>query len=60
MQLHPSLTHQLGLARHHDAEHAAARARRASEALQPAPKPNNARRPRSTAPIGGCAGAARA
>jgi hypothetical protein len=60
MQLHPSLTHQLGLARHHDAEHAAARARRASEALQQTPERKTARRPRSTAPIGRCAEAARA
>ena len=60
MQLHPSLTHQLGLARHHDAEHAAARARRASEALVPTAQPKKTRRPRSTAPIGGCAGTARA
>jgi hypothetical protein len=54
MNLHPSLTQQLALARHHDAEHAAARARRASEALLPTPRPK-AGRPRSTAPIGGCA-----
>jgi hypothetical protein len=60
MQLHPSLTHHLALARHHDAEHAAARARRASEALQHTPEPKPARLPRSTAPIGSCAGAARA
>ncbi len=53
MQPHPSLTHHLALARHHDAEHAAARARRASEALVHTPK--TPRRPRSTAPIGGCA-----
>jgi hypothetical protein len=60
MQLHPSLTQQLALARHHDAEHAAARARRASEALQDTPAPRKSRRPRSTAPIGGCAEGARA
>ena len=59
MNFHPALSHQLGLARHHDAEHAAARARRASEALLPARRPK-AGRPRSTAPIGGCAEAARA
>jgi hypothetical protein len=60
MQLHPSLTQQLGLARHHDAERAAARARRASEALLHTSQPKKSRRPRSTAPIGGCVGAARA
>ena len=60
MQLHPSLTHELAFARHHDAEHAAARARRASEALQHHPQPEQSRRPRSTAPVGGCAEAARA
>jgi hypothetical protein len=59
MQLHPSLTHQLALARHHDAEHAAARARRASEALLPTRRPR-ATSPRSTAPLGGCIEAARA
>jgi hypothetical protein len=59
MHLHPSLTHQLALARHHDAEHAAARARRASEALLPTREPK-AGRPRSTAPVGGCPEPARA
>jgi hypothetical protein len=59
MQLHPSLTRQLALARHHDAEHAAARARRASEALLPTRRAQ-ASRPRSTAPVGGCIEAARA
>jgi hypothetical protein len=59
MQLHPSLTHQLAVARHHDAEHAAARARRASEALPPTREPK-AGRPRSTAPVAECPQAARA
>jgi len=59
MHFHPALSHQLGLARNHDAEHAAARARRANEALRPARR-RKAGPPRSTAPIGGCATAARA
>jgi hypothetical protein len=59
MHFHPALSHQVGLARHHDAEHAAARSRRASEALVPTRRPK-AGPPRSTAPIGACAGAARA
>ena len=60
MHFHPALTRELSTARHHDAEHAAARARRASEALVPARVPSTRRLPRSTAPIGGCAGTARA
>jgi hypothetical protein len=59
MHLHSSLTHQLALARHHDAEHAAARARRASEALHPTRAPKAAS-PRSTAPIARCPEPARA
>jgi hypothetical protein len=58
MQLHPSLTHQLSLARQRDAEHAAARERRATAARgRHQPKAGS---PRSTAPIGGCAEPARA
>ena len=60
MHFHTSLTRELSIARHHDAEHAAARARRASEALTPDRVANAPRRPRSTAPIGGCPEAARA
>jgi hypothetical protein len=59
MQFHPSISRQLALARHHDAEHAAARARRASEALIDT-RQQQARRPRSTAPVGGCTEPARA
>jgi hypothetical protein len=53
MHLHPSLTRELSITRHHDAEHAAARARRASAALPTRPEPRDDRRP--PAPIGGCA-----
>ena len=55
MHFHPSLTHQLALARHHDAEHAAARARRASEALAHTRRDAGPPAAASTAPIGGCA-----
>jgi hypothetical protein len=58
MQLHPSLTHQLSLARQRDAERAATRARRAT-AARPIHRPK-AGSPRSTAPMGGCAEPARA
>jgi hypothetical protein len=58
MQLHPSLTHQLSLARQRDAEHTAARARRATASRRiDQPKAGS---PRSTAPIGRCAEPARA
>ena len=53
MHLHPSITRELSIARHHDAEHAAARARRASAALPNRPAPRDERR--APAPIGGCA-----
>jgi hypothetical protein len=64
MHFHPALSHRLGLARHHDAEHAAARARRASEALPTRPDrrtsvlpPLEGGRP-TFGPQGGCAEAA--
>jgi hypothetical protein len=59
MPLYPSLAHQLSVSRQHDAESAAARARRTASALKPR-QPRSTRQRRSAAPIGGCADTARA
>jgi hypothetical protein len=58
MQLHPSIAHQLSLARQRDAEQTAARARRATAAR--CVDESKAGSPRSTAPAGGCPELARA